>query len=189
MRPVRLVPVLCALVLLGACEKPSPEPAASQPAAVAKPSRAGAELLRGTWQVEGFEPNGGTGAGASAAALQAQADSPEAQAVRITYTEKQVQIQAPGQPMLASGYDVLESKPGFVRIVNGKDLVLITFRDDDHMTVDRQGNQFGAKMKMKRSSGPPPVVAIGSGSIASPFGSAKVVGTNAAGHQIVKIGP
>jgi hypothetical protein len=182
------------LVLLGACEKPKPEPTVSATSAAPQPSKPGAELLRGTWQVEGFEAatNAGESGAASAAALQAQADSPEAQAVRITYTDKQVQIQAPGQPVLASTYDVLESKLGFVRILNGKDLVLITFRDDDHMTVDRQGNQYGAKMKMKRSSGPPPEapkLATGSGSIASPFGSAKVVGTNAAGHQIVKIGP
>lgn len=187
MRPVRLVPVLFALSVLGACEKPNPEPTPAPAAAVPKPTKAGAELLRGTWQVEGFEAAPGSGA-SSAAALQAQAESAEAQAVRITYTDKQVQIQAPGQPVLASGYEVLESKVGLVRIMNGKDLVLITFRDDDHMTIDRQGNQFGAKMKMKRSTTPAPAMAAASGSVASPFGSAKVVGTNAAGHQIVKIG-
>lgn len=185
---MRLAPVLFVLLALGACEKRPPEPTPDTTKTVApKPTRPGAQLLQGSWQVDGFEASSVAGA-TSAAALQAQAESAEAQAVRITYTDKQVQIQAPGQPLLASSYDVLDSKPGYVRIMNGKDLVVITFRDDDHMTIDRQGNSFGAKMKMKRASGPPPVMAVASGSVATPFGSAKVVGTNAAGHQIVKIG-
>lgn len=174
------------VVLTTACEKAPPEPTASAVDAGPKPTKAGSELIKGTWQVEGFEAAPGSGA-SSAAALQAQAESAEAQAVRITYTDKQVQIQAPGQPVLSSSYEVLDSRLGFVKIMNGKDQVLITFRDDDHMVIDRQGNQFGAKMKMKRASGPPPA-ALASGPVQSPFGSAKVVGTNAAGHQIVKIG-
>lgn len=173
------------VVLTAACEKAPPEPTATTVDAGPKATRAGSELLKGTWQVEGFEA--APGGASSAAALQAQADSAEAQAVRITYTDKQVQIQAPGQPVLSSSYEVLDSRLGFVKIMNGKDQVMITFRDDDHMIIDRQGNQFGAKMKMKRASGPAPA-ALASGPVQSPFGSAKVVGTNAAGHQIVKIG-
>lgn len=188
---MRLAPVLLlalslgTLGTLGGCEKtpPEPTPNTTKPV-VPTPSKPGSELLKGTWQVEGFEA-ASVGGVSSAAALQAQADSAEAQAVRITYTENKVQIQAPGQAVMASGYEVLESKLGYVRILNGKDTVVITFRDDDHMLIDRQGNALGTKMKMKRSSGPPPM-ALGSGP--SPFGSAKVVGTNAAGHQIVKIG-
>jgi hypothetical protein len=184
---VRVAVVLLASWLVCGCEKPPPEPSPAVKPATPQATRPGAALILGTWQVDGFEASSVAGA-TSAAALQAQADSPEAQAVRITYTEKQVQIQAPGQAVMSSGYDVLESKVGYVRIQNGKDLVVISFRDDDHMTIDRRGNAFGAKMKMKRATGPAPSMALGSGSIATPFGSAKIVGTNAAGHQIVKIG-
>lgn len=189
---MRLAPVLLALSLASAaCERqPETRPDSAKQVPTA-PSRPGADLLRGTWQVDGFEASSPAGS-ASAAALQAQAGSPEAQAVRITYTGTLVQIQAPGQPVLSSSYDVLDSRPGWVRIKNGNDEVIIAFRDDDHMTVDRKGNQFGAKMKMKRASGPapePPKLAAGSASIAAPFQSAKVVGTSAAGNPIVKIGP
>ena len=182
-----LMSTLLSMATLAACEKrPEPAAEATNPV-VPRPTKPGAELLQGTWQVDGFEASSAMN-GASAAALQAQASSPEAQAVRITYTGSQVRIQAPGQAIMSSGYDVLDSRLGWVKIKSGNDLVIVTFRDDDHMVIDRSNNAYGAKMKMKRSTGPMPVYAAPSGSLATPFGTAKVVGTNAAGHQIVRIG-
>ena len=175
------------LVLLG-CQRDRPESKADPTPPVVASLRAGSELLIGTWQVEGFEASSPAGA-ASAAALQAQVNSPEAQSLRIRYAEKSVTIIAPGQLPLSSTYEVLESKPGVVRFKNGTDFVVVTFRDNDHMIVDRQGNAFGARMKMRRASEVLPSAPGGSAVIALPFGSAKVVGTSSAGHPIVRIGP
>jgi hypothetical protein len=174
---------------LVACNRDRPEtkadPTPPAPVVVLRP---GAELLIGTWQVEGFEATSASNA-ASAAALQAQVNSPEAQTLRIRYAEKTVTIIAPGQLPLASTYEVLESKPGMVRFKNGQDTVVITFRDNDHMIVDRQGNAYGARMKMRRAPDALPAGPGGSAVISLPYGSARVVGTNSAGHPIVKIGP
>lgn len=152
------------------------------------PLKPGAELLIGTWQVEGFEASSAAGS-ASAAALQAQVNSPEAQTLRIRYSDKQVTIIAPGQLPLASTYEVLESKPGMVRFKNGTDLVTVTFVDSDHMIVDRKDNAYGARMKMRRASDALPTAPPGSAVISLPYGSAKVVGTSKAGNPVVKIGP
>lgn len=181
--------ILVAVVALLGCNRdrtaePDPTPAAA-PAAPLKP---GAELLIGTWQVEGFEASSAAGA-ASAQALQAQVNSPEAQTLRIRYGDKNVTIIAPGQLPLSSPYEVLESKPGMVRFKNGTDFVVVTFRDHDHMIVDRQGNAYGAKMKMKRASDVLPAAPGGSAVISLPYGSAKVVGSTSTGNPIVRIGP
>lgn len=183
---MRFTLVVCLGVL--ACNRDRPETKADPAPAVAVPLRPGAELLAGTWMVEGFEPTSAVNA-SSAAALQAQVNSPEARALRIRYGEKTVTIIAPGQLPLSSTYEVLESKPGVVRFKNGTDFVVITFRDNDHMTVDRQGNAYSAKMKMKRTTDALPTAPAGSAVIALPYGSATVVGTNSAGHPIVRIGP
>lgn len=167
------------LLALVGCNRDRPETKAD-PAPAPAPLRAGAELLIGTWQVEGFE---------GAPELQAQVNTPEAQTLRIRYTDKTVTIIAPGQLPLSSTYEVQETKPGMVRFKNGTDLVVITFRDNDHMTIDRQGNKYGAKMKMRRAPDQLPAGPGGSAVISLPYGSARVVGTNSAGHPIVKIGP
>lgn len=183
---MRFTLVLTALLL--GCERDRPQPQADPAPTVAAALKPGAELLIGTWQVEGFEASSPAGA-ASAAALQAQVNSPEAQTLRIRYADKTVTIIAPGQLPLSSSYEVLESKPAVVRFKNGNDFVVVTFRDNDHMIVDRQGNAFGAKMKMRRAPDLLPTAPSGSAVIALPFGSAKVVGTSSAGHPIVRIGP
>lgn len=184
---MRLTLVLTLFLL--ACERdraPQPDPTPPVAKVILRP---GKELLVGTWQVEGFEASSSAGA-ASAAALQAQVNSPEAQSLRIRYDDKHVTIIAPGQLPLASNYEVLDSQPGAVKFKNGTDTVWVTFRDNDHMTVDRQGNAYGAKMKMKRASDVLPTApAGGSATIALPYQSAKVVGTSAAGNPVVKIGP
>lgn len=193
--------ILSALVLaLGACDRSEPKaepvkPVAPAPAtppatspATSIETKSAAVLLRGTWQVEGFEAAAPAGS-SSAAALQAEASTDEAQAVRITYTGDQIQIHVPGQPVLSSSYEVKESHPTWCRILNGKDEVVITFRDDDHMTVDRKGNAYGAKMKMRRASGPPPVAAAAPAASGSAAPKIQVVGKSASGNTIVKIGP
>ena len=187
-RAVRFL-ALCAVLTLG-CDRDGTKPAPPAPAVAAKPPlRNGDELLIGTWEVDGFESTS-TATAASVAALQAQVDTPEARSVRITYDDKQVRIVVPGQPTISSSYEVIEKRSGFIHFKSGADKVVITFRDDDHMTVDRANNPFGAKMKMKRSTPLPASAApTGSAVLALPFGSAKVVGTNSAGHPIVKIGP
>jgi len=38
-------------------------------------------------------------------------------------------------------------------LLNGKDTVIITVFDDDHMLIDRPGNPFAAKMRMRRVAG------------------------------------
>ncbi len=203
MRAVRKAPLLLVLALvsagsatLGACErsepKPDPTPAASAPPPAPLPvveAKSAAALLRGTWQVDGFEA-AGPAASSSAAALQAEANSDAAQAVRITYTGDQIKIQVPGEPVLSSSYEVKESHPTWCRILNGKDEVVITFQDDDHMTVDRKGNEYGAKMKMRRALGPPPPLPSTVAKVASSAApKVQVVGTTPSGNTIEKIGP
>jgi hypothetical protein len=181
-RAVSLVTGTLALGLLlgSACDKqPEPTPPAPNPSSAAKDA---AVLLRGTWQVEGFEAAAVSGI-ASAEQLQAQAATPEAAAVRITYTERNIKVNVPNQPTVVSTYTVEETHPAWLKIKNGPDTVVITFQDDDHMTVDRRGNTYGAKMKMRRLPGPPPA------DIAPPKPSFTVVGTNDAGHMIVKMNP
>jgi len=186
-RGVRFL-VCFALLTLG-CDRDGTkaDPTPSVPART--PLRTGDALIVGTWEVDGFESSSPATA-ASVAALQAQVDTPEARSVRITYSPTEVRIVVPGQPTISSSYEVLEKRSGFLHFKSGADKVVVTFRDDDHMIVDRANNPYGAKMKMKRSA-PLPHESAPSGSsvVVSPFGSAKVVGTSAAGHPIVKIGP
>ncbi len=151
-----------------------------EPAAVdAGPATPGSALLQGTWQVEGFEATSPAGS-ASAAALSAQLSSDSAQSVRIQYTGDQVRLFAPGQPPVSSGYQVKESRAGWVRILNGADEVEITFRDDDHAIIDRRTNV--PRMKIRRASDLPPTAA-------GPAPTVTVVGTSSAGNPIIKIGP
>ncbi|MGZ3417839.1 MAG: hypothetical protein ACXVEF_12305 [Polyangiales bacterium] len=182
MRAVSLVTgsLVVGLMLGLACEK-QPEPPPPPSNAPATPKDA-ALLLRGTWQVEGFEAAAVSGI-ASAAQLQAQAATAEAAAVRITYTDRHIKVNVPNQPTVVSTYSIEETHPAWLKIKNGPDTVVITFQDDDHMTVDRRGNSYGAKMKMRRLPGPPPA------DIAPPPASFTVVGTNDAGHMIVKMNP
>ncbi len=181
-RAVRLL-VCFALLTLG-CDRDGTKP---DPAPSAKPAlRSGDELLVGTWEVDGFEA-ASPATSASVAALQAQVDTPEARSVRISYSARDVRIYVPGQPTISSPYEVLDKKSGYVQFKSGPDTVAVTFRDDDHMVVDRANNPYGAKMKMKRSTLLPGTNA--SAVSGFPMGTPRVVGTNSAGHQIVKIGP
>lgn len=165
-----------------ACERDKTEPTPAATLSSAAPAKDASMLLRGTWQVDGFEAAAASGS-ASAAALQAQAANAEALAVRITYTDRQVKVNVPGQPTLASLYTVLETHPAWCRLKNGRDEVVITFQDDDHMTIDRKGNDYGSKMKMRRVTGAAPT------DVPPPPPSFTVVGTTDAGHMIVKMNP
>jgi hypothetical protein len=186
---VRLIlVVVLGLTLATACNRDRAAEPDPKPAAPVAPLRPGAELLIGTWQVEGFEASSAAGA-ASAQALQAQVNSPEAQQLRIRYGDKHVTIIAPGQLPLSSTYEVLDSKPGVVKFKNGEDTVVVTFFNNDHMIVDRQGNAYGARMKMKRAPDVLPAAPAGSAVISLPYGSAKVVGSTSSGNPIVRIGP
>jgi hypothetical protein len=183
----RLVRVLvCFALLMLGCDRDGTKADPTPNVAPRAPLRSGDELLVGTWEVDGFEASSPETAG-SVAALQAQVDSPEARSVRIAYSKTDVRILVPGQPTISSPYEVLDKRSGFIHFKSGPDKVTITFRDDDHMVVDRANNPFGAKMKMKRST----LLPGSSASIVTglPMGSVRVVGTNSAGHQIVKIGP
>lgn len=142
--------VCCALLTLG-CDRDGTKPEPTKHVA----QRNGDELLIGTWEVEGFEAVSPATA-SSVAALQAQVDSKEARSVRITYDPQQVRIVVPGQPTVSSAYEVLDKRSGYVRFKNGGDTVVATFPDDGHMLVDRAGNPYGARMKMKRSTPLPP---------------------------------
>jgi len=170
---------LSLVVFIGSCDKkPSDAPAPSASAPVPD-NRSAAASLRGTWQVDTFAaaaPSGST----SAEQLAAMAQAEEAAAVRVVYTGDQVKIIVPGQPTLTSSYDVKEDSPTRVKLKSGKDDVIITFQDQDHMTIDRPGNAYGAKMSMKRVKDAPiptatpkppetPPVAMGSGSASGAY--------------------
>jgi hypothetical protein len=150
-------PLLVALVVLigspaFACKKdeaPRSDPASTtQTAPTAVPLERGSKLLIGTWQAEEFIAASPSGS-ASAAALNAQIDSDAAKAVKVTYTADQVKVMIGGQT-LSSTYVVREDGAGKCTLLNGKDTVVITFFDPDHMLIDRPGNPFAAKMRMRR---------------------------------------
>jgi len=168
-------------------QKPA-APAASSAPASAAPSietKTAAGTLRGSWQLDGFEAAPAPSGSSSAAAFEKEKEAAHVQSIRIVYTGDQVKIYEPGQPLLSSSYEVKESHPTWCRLLSGKDEVVITFTDDDHMTIDRKNNAYGAKMKMKRAQdGPgtgkpyatPPPRPSGSGSAAPsapPSGSTK----------------
>lgn len=173
---------------LGACQRDEAKPIATTPpsaAASASPSvetKTAAGTLRGSWQLDGFEAAPVPSGSSSAAAFEKEKEAAHVQSIRIVYTGDQVKIYEPGQPLLSSSYEVKESHPMWCRLLSGKDEVVITFTDDDHMTIDRKNNAYGAKMKMKRAKdGPgtgkpyatPPASASASGSgSAAPSGSA-----------------
>ena len=142
---------LVACCAASACKKDEPpraDPASQTSGPAPVVLGPGSKLLIGTWQAEEFIAASPSGS-ASAKALNAQIASDAAQAVKVTYTQTQVQIVVSGQT-LASSYVVREDGVGKCTLLNGKDVVNITFFDDDHMLIDRPGNAFAAKMKMRR---------------------------------------
>ena len=145
----RLLLIACLLSI--GCKKddaPRADPSTKSATPPPAPLAAGSKLLIGSWQAEEFIAATPSGS-ASAAALNAQIGSDEAQAVRVTYTADQVKINVQGQT-LASSYVVREDGVGKCTLLNGKDVVVVTFFDDDHMIIDRPGNPYAAKMKMHR---------------------------------------
>ncbi len=155
---------LLPLLTSSACKKdeaPRADPGAPSATPPKAPLERGSKLLIGDWQAEEFIAASPSGS-ASAAALNAQIDSDKAQAVRVTYTGDQVKIIVEGQ-VLASSYWVRDDEAGKTTILNGKDVVIITFFDADHMIIDRPGNPFAAKMKMRRLPKAAPAAAASSG--------------------------
>ncbi len=152
------------LVALGLCafapsceKKPDPSATTASSSTPYAETRSAAVLLRGTWQVDSFSAAAPSGS-ASAAELAAAVEADElARAIRVIYTGDQVKTMVPGQPTLTSSYEVKSDSPTRVVLKNGPDDVIITFRDDDHMTIDRKGNAFGSKMSMKRVKDAPPI--------------------------------
>lgn len=150
---------LSAAVLLPACQRDETKPvgaggSAAGSSAAPAPSietKTAAGTLRGSWQVDGFVAAPSPSGSSSAAAFEQDKQQAHVQAIRIVYTGDQVKIYEPGQPLLSSSYEVKESHPTWCRLLSGKDEVVITFLDDDHMVIDRKGNAYGAKMKMKRA--------------------------------------
>lgn len=146
---------------LVACQRDETKPVAtSAPNALpsAAPSvetKTAAGTLRGSWQLDGFEAAPVPSGSSSAAAFEKDKEAAHVQSIRIVYTGDQVKIYEPGQPLLSSSYEVKESHPTWCRLLSGKDEVVITFTDDDHMTIDRKNNAYGAKMKMKRAKDGP----------------------------------
>ncbi len=152
--------VLVVLSSLLACKEEGSAPSKTVASAVATPPSSSApnlqtpappsaaQMLIGTWQAIGFEAATPAGS-ASAAALNQQMGSDEANALRIIYTKDQIKISMPGQ-VLSSTYFVREDGAMKCTLLNGKDVVIIVFGDADHMVIDRPGNAFAAKMKMKR---------------------------------------
>ena len=152
--------VLPLILLLLACQRDETKPVAADPKASAVPiasveTKTAAGTLRGSWQVDGFEAAPSPSGSSSATAFEQAKQDAHVQAIRIVYTGDQVKIYEPGAMLLSSSYEVKESHPTWCRILSGKDEVIITFADDDHMTVDRKGNAYGSKMKMKRAKDGP----------------------------------
>lgn len=144
--------------LLPACQRDETKPvgpggtvASSAAAAPSIETKTAAGTLRGSWQVDGFEAAPSPSGSSSASAFEKDKQQAHVQAIRIVYTGDQVKIYEPGQPLLSSSYEVKESHPTWCRLLSGKDEVVITFVDDDHMVIDRKNNAYGAKMKMKRA--------------------------------------
>ncbi len=147
-------------LVLVACQrdetKPVPTSASSAPIAPASvETKTAAGTLRGSWQVDGFEAAPSPSGSSSAWAFEQAKQNAHVQGIRIVYTGDQVKIYEPGAMLLSSTYEVKESHPTWCRLLNGKDEVIITFTDDDHMTIDRKGNSYGSKMKMKRAKDGP----------------------------------
>jgi hypothetical protein len=138
------------------CDKVS-EPKKEETTAATK--RSASERLKGTWEVESFVANDPSTAASVAAFNLELVKNPGLAAIRTTYDGARVRISAGNNGVSpVNPYKVVEDTPDRCVLDSAGDKVAIDFRDDNHMTIDRKGTPFGAKMNMRRALGPAPAV-------------------------------
>ncbi|MFI5297411.1 MAG: hypothetical protein ACHREM_04880 [Polyangiales bacterium] len=122
---------------------------------VAASSKSAAATLKGVWRptllvatVPGTE--------ASVRAMNEQFGTPAAMAARIEYTGDRIVTTTPGAPKRSAPYTIEHDFGDRVVIHDYRDDVTISFADDDHATIDRKNNPFGAQMRIERVKGEVP---------------------------------
>jgi hypothetical protein len=96
------------------------------------------------------------GTEASVRMMNAQFSAPDAKAARIEYTADRVISTAPGIAQHSAPYSIVLDLDDRVVIHDYRDDVTIFFADDDHATIDRKNNPYGARMKIERVKGDAP---------------------------------
>ena len=174
--------LLVALALSPACNRTDEPGIDAGPPAARKPA---SERLKGTWEFDSFAAKDPATAGSVQELNRAAVGNPAVLALRTTYDGERVVISAGSGIAPANKYTVKKDAPDRCVLESIGDTIVIEFRDDNHMSVDRRGNPYGAIMNMKRAFGPAPAapsdLQLG-GPVkfvmrSSPSGSTSVVGS------------